>query len=132
MPVSSKEFLDIEATVECRFTLEFVRDMIITYSHIYWGLNIFVLKLLCTFLNYQWVMKWNWVNYITHQIVIHLIYWTWYSFFLFKCIRNTLAYGTFLVLFPCITFWRCRHLSKVEVAFNYRSCIKLALELKSF
>ena len=30
--VSSKEFLDIQATLECRFTLKRVRDMIITYS----------------------------------------------------------------------------------------------------
>ena len=31
-PVSSKEFLDIQATIECRFTLKLVRDLIITYS----------------------------------------------------------------------------------------------------
>ena len=31
-PVSSKEFLDIQATMESRFTLKLVRDMIITYS----------------------------------------------------------------------------------------------------
>ena len=30
-PVLSKEFLDIQATIECRFTLKSVRDMIITY-----------------------------------------------------------------------------------------------------
>ena len=30
-PVSSKEFLDIQATIKCRFTLKSVRDMIITY-----------------------------------------------------------------------------------------------------
>ena len=35
MPVSSCEFLDIQATVECKFTLKRVRDMIITYSHIH-------------------------------------------------------------------------------------------------
>ena len=32
-PVSSKEFLDIQANIECRFTLKRVRDMIRTYSH---------------------------------------------------------------------------------------------------
>ena len=32
MPVSTKEFLDIQATKECGFTLKHVRDMIITYS----------------------------------------------------------------------------------------------------
>ena len=34
-PVSSKEFLDIQATVECRFTLKRVRDMTITYSQMH-------------------------------------------------------------------------------------------------
>ena len=32
-PASSKEFLDIQATIECRFTLKRVRDMTRTYSH---------------------------------------------------------------------------------------------------
>ena len=30
--VSSEEFLDIQATISCRFTLKHVRDMITTYS----------------------------------------------------------------------------------------------------
>ena len=30
--VSRKEFLDIKATIDCRFTLKLVRDMIITDS----------------------------------------------------------------------------------------------------
>ena len=30
--VLSKEFLDIQATIECGFTLKRVRDMLITYS----------------------------------------------------------------------------------------------------
>ena len=34
-PASSKEFLDIQATIECGFTLKRVRDMIKTYSQIY-------------------------------------------------------------------------------------------------
>ena len=34
-PASSKEFLDIQATIECGFTLKRVRDMIKTYSHDY-------------------------------------------------------------------------------------------------
>ena len=34
VPVSSKEFLDIQATIKCRFTLKSVRDMIITYIHL--------------------------------------------------------------------------------------------------
>ena len=32
-PASTKEFLDIQATVECGFTLKRVRDMTRTYSH---------------------------------------------------------------------------------------------------
>ena len=32
---SSKEFLDIQATIECGFTLKRVRDMIRTYSQMY-------------------------------------------------------------------------------------------------
>ena len=31
-PASSKEILDIQATVECGFTLKLVRDMIKTYK----------------------------------------------------------------------------------------------------
>ena len=33
--ISSKEFLDIQATIECRFTLKRVRDLIITYSQMH-------------------------------------------------------------------------------------------------
>ena len=32
-PVSSKEFLDIQANIECGFTVKRVRDMTRTYSH---------------------------------------------------------------------------------------------------
>ena len=39
-PVSSKEFLDIQATVEYGFTLGHVRDMIGTYSKEFQGLKI--------------------------------------------------------------------------------------------
>ena len=34
-PVSSKKFLDIQATIECGFTLKCVRDMIRNYSQMY-------------------------------------------------------------------------------------------------
>ena len=33
-PVSSNEFLDIQATIGCRFTLKRVRDMRIAYSRL--------------------------------------------------------------------------------------------------
>ena len=38
-PVSSKEFLDIQATIECGFTLKCVRDMIRRFSHILSGFS---------------------------------------------------------------------------------------------
>ena len=38
MSVSSKNFLDIQAIIECRFALKRVCDMIITYSHIQFNL----------------------------------------------------------------------------------------------
>ena len=34
-PVLSKNFLDIEATIDCRFTLKHVPDMIITYGQMH-------------------------------------------------------------------------------------------------
>ena len=33
LPVSSKAFLRIQATIECRFTLKCMRDMIIKFTH---------------------------------------------------------------------------------------------------
>ena len=39
-PVSNKEFLDIQASIECGFTLQRVRDMIKTYSQTLSSLNI--------------------------------------------------------------------------------------------
>ena len=35
MPVLSKEFLDTQATIECRFTLKLVPDMKRTYSQMH-------------------------------------------------------------------------------------------------
>ena len=35
MSVSSKEFLDIQATVECRFNMKRERDMITAHSQMY-------------------------------------------------------------------------------------------------
>ena len=35
LPVLSKEFLDIQATIECKFTLKHVHNMIITYSQLH-------------------------------------------------------------------------------------------------
>ena len=35
VPVSGKEFLDIQATIECGFTLKRIRDMIRTYSQMH-------------------------------------------------------------------------------------------------
>ena len=43
-PVSSKEFLDIQATIECGFTLKRVRDMTKTYSYRIVCINDYVLR----------------------------------------------------------------------------------------
>ena len=37
VPASSKEFLDIQATIECGFTLKRIHDMTRTYSQLFWG-----------------------------------------------------------------------------------------------
>ena len=39
MPASSKEYLDIQATIECGCTLKSVCDMTKTYSHVMFCLN---------------------------------------------------------------------------------------------
>ena len=36
-PVLSRKFLDIQTTIECRFTLKDVRDMILTYNQLSFG-----------------------------------------------------------------------------------------------
>ena len=36
-PVLSRKFLDIQATIECRFTLKDVRDMILSYNQLSFG-----------------------------------------------------------------------------------------------
>ena len=52
-PASSKEFLDIQATVECGLTLKLVRDMIKTYNQtancFYFNLNVLKFEL-----QYEW------------------------------------------------------------------------------
>ena len=37
-PASSKEFLDLQATIECGFTLKCILDMTGTYSHVFLSL----------------------------------------------------------------------------------------------
>ena len=54
-PASSKEFLDIQATVECGFTLKLVRDMIKTYNQTYLCLLLLNLKLS----NTNWAFTWK-------------------------------------------------------------------------
>ena len=43
-PAWSKEFLDIHASIECRFTLKLVRDMIITYIPNIFIFSMFIYK----------------------------------------------------------------------------------------
>ena len=51
MPVSSKEFLDTQANIECRFTLKRVRDMIRTYSQLCYFLKLTSLLLMIFHVN---------------------------------------------------------------------------------
>ena len=62
MPVSSKEFHDIQATIECGFTLKRIRDMIRTYSvpMYFWSCTVrcpcgqpWVFRLACHFLKFN-------------------------------------------------------------------------------
>ena len=73
MPVLSKEFLDIQATTECRFTLKCAHDMIITYSKIPpvydEGFNLF--------------MVWNRMQFPLFCKGL-LIFYAFFSFFFFR------------------------------------------------
>ena len=66
MPVSSKEFLDIQATIEDRFTLKCIHDMvymciyiydIYIYIYIYIFVDIYT-YILCIYIYKGW-KKWN-------------------------------------------------------------------------
>ena len=59
MPVSSKEFLDIQATIECGFTLKCVRDMIATYHH---GDSNFILLLQKRVYPFEYMDDWKKLN----------------------------------------------------------------------
>ena len=85
-PASSKEFQDIQATIECGFTLKCVRDMTRTYSHIqaYSLLHLsFSFLLLTNFLFslwwfgsetnllfYSFVTNWIYLWFLTFSIVL--------------------------------------------------------------
>ena len=58
MPASSKEFLDIQATIECGFTLKHVRDMTRTYSQ----------RNVSTFITFMFF----WKNDVSEKIKAHL------------------------------------------------------------
>ena len=59
MPLSSKEFLDIQATIECGFTLKRVRDMITTYHH---GDSNFILLLQRRVYPFEYMDDWKKLN----------------------------------------------------------------------
>ena len=66
-PASSKEFLDIQATVECGFTLKLVRDMIKTYNQMhrtdkYSQLSSIIQASLAKWLSVRLRTKWLWVR----------------------------------------------------------------------
>ena len=47
-PVSNKEFLDIQATIECGFTLKRLCNMIRTYSHFFVSFSVIQVAAVCT------------------------------------------------------------------------------------
>ena len=53
MPASSKEFLDIQATIECGFTLKHVRDTTRTYSRMNFGMKL-IFRMWLGIHNYIW------------------------------------------------------------------------------
>ena len=54
-PASSKEFLDIQATVECGCTLKLVRDMIKTYNQLNHGLKLKTIYRVIEFNQKEWL-----------------------------------------------------------------------------
>ena len=102
---SSKDFLDIDATIECGFTLKRVRDMTITYSPVYrtdrhskhswiistiwpngwvliYELGFSAFESTCSHLNcrfptcFQQRVPWHWSNY---RVCIHSETRTWHD-----------------------------------------------------
>ena len=65
-PASSKEFLDIQATVECGFTLKRVRDMTRTYSQMHrtdkYSEHSSIMASLAKWLSVCLRTKWFWVR----------------------------------------------------------------------
>ena len=66
-PALSKEFLDIQATVECGFTLKLVRDMIKTYNQMhrtdkYSQLSSIIKTSLAKWLSVRLRTKWLWIR----------------------------------------------------------------------
>ena len=57
MPVWSNEFLDIQATIECRFTVKSVHDMIRTYKHLRTTYLSWLVEILVTYVIQS--MKWG-------------------------------------------------------------------------
>ena len=70
-PASSKEFLDIQATIDCGFTVKRVRDMIRTYSLMYliYKLNqLNHLASLTKWLSFCLWTKWLWIQVRLHSL----------------------------------------------------------------
>ena len=86
--VSGKKFLDIQANIECGFTLKCIRDMIRTYSHSNSSLSSIVILIL------------HWVQLYTLGVGIKLV-------FAFKS-RNVTSVYVFLLSFitcPAGSHW---------------------------
>ena len=74
-PVASKEFLDIQATIECAFTPKRVRDMIRTYSQMYrtdkYSTQLNHLVSLANWLSVRLRAKWLWVRVQLQSFIKH-------------------------------------------------------------
>ena len=72
MPVLSKEFLDIEATAECRVTLKRVCDMIRTYS-----LLVILVIFMSTFTLIHFISTFSTAGTSLVATESHALYTTW-------------------------------------------------------
>ena len=89
MPVLSKEFLDIQATIECRFTLKRIRDMIIIYSET---------NGMCTlFISTQIYLVLNTCCSSSDDILLQVFrIWKYFQQQVLKVQRNSFVYTVFL------------------------------------
>ena len=97
--VSSKEFLDIQATIECGFTLTPARDMIRTYSQLYdlffREKNLKIMKNLDDFLGQWWRTSNKHLSESAYQLTL--------TDFLYQ--HNLRFQLTFYIVYWAIVYW---------------------------